>query len=249
VFPVHTSGRKSGKSESYRQLSAKFLLYTRRTLFALLLPLFGIGLSRVSCAIDLDSVVTAFQERYAAVETVTGYFQHHYRAPAQGIEQEESGVFWFKRPGLMRWESRQPEEKLFVVDGKESFHYIPLDYQVYRQPFTPADLRNTPLELLLGSVDIYRNYDVDWELSILPESDLTCLIRLTSHQPEPGYSYLILELDRETWNLQRLIIRETTGNTSEFLFTDVKTNVKIDDRKFEFEPPEGVDIVELTEDQ
>lgn len=249
AFPVRTTDKESEMPGPLRRHSAKILLHASRALCALLLLFCGIGCNRVSYAMDLDSIVKGFQQRYAAVETVTGNFQHHYRAPAQGIDQEESGVFWFKRPGLMRWECRQPEEKLFVVDGQESFHYIPLDYQVYVQPFTAADLRNTPLELLLGSVDIHKNYEVDWELNILPQSELACLIRLTSREPEPGYSFLVLELDQETWDLLRLIIRETTGNTSEFLFTDVKTNVNIEDRKFRFKPPKGVDIVQLTDDQ
>ncbi len=249
AFPAGITDKESEVCSPLQRHSAKILFHASRAPCAFFLLICGIGCNWMSYAMDLDSVVKGFQQRYAAVETVTGNFQHHYRAPAQGIEQEESGVFWFKRPGLMRWESHQPEEKLFVVDGKESFHYIPLDNQVYKQPFTAADLRNTPLELLLGSVDIYKNYEVDWELNILPKSELTCLIRLTSRRPEPGYSFLILELLQESWDLQRLIIQETTGNTSEFLFADVKTNVKIEDRKFQFKPPNGVDIVQLNDDQ
>ncbi len=249
AFPAHITDRESGISVPLRRHSAKILLRPARLLCAVFLFIGGVGCNPTSYTMDLEGIVKRFQQRHAAVETVTGNFQHHYRAPAQGIEQEESGVFWFKRPDLMRWESRQPEEKLFVVDGKESFHYIPLDYQVYVQPFTEADLHNTPLELLLGSVDIYKNYEVDWELNILPKAELNCLIRLTSRLPEPGYSYLVLELDQETWDLQRLIIKETTGNTSEFVFEEVKTNVKIDDRKFRFKPPDGVDVVQLTDDQ
>jgi outer membrane lipoprotein carrier protein len=249
AFRAHITDGESEASVPLRRHSAMILLYASRFLCALFLFICGVGCDRTSYTMDLESVVKGFQQRHAAVETVTGNFQHHYHAPAQGIEQEESGVFWFKRPDLMRWESRQPEEKLFVVDGKESFHYIPLDYQVYVQPFTEADLRNTPLELLLGSVDIYKNYEVDWELNALPKSELTFLIRLTSRLPEPGYSYLVLELDQETWDLHRLIIKETAGNISEFVFDDVKINVKIDDRKFRFKPPDGVDIVQLTDDQ
>jgi outer membrane lipoprotein carrier protein len=246
LLPAHITGKECDVSVPLRRHSSMIPLQASRFLCALFLFVCGFGYNRTSYTMDLDSVVKGFQQRHAAVKTVTGNFRHHYRAPAQGIEQEESGVFWFKRPDLMRWESRQPEEKLFVVDGKESFHYIPLDYQVYVQPFTEADLRNTPLELLLGSVDIYKSYEVDWELNILPKAERNCLIRLTSRLPEPGYSYLVLELDQETWDLQRLIIKETTGNTSEFVFDDVKANVKIDDRKFRFKPPDGVDIVPLT---
>ena len=242
---IHFMNKGSGMPGPLRQQSAGIF----RCLYFLLLFFCCFGGHSVSHALDLDSAIEGFQRRYGAVETVRGNFEHHYRAPAQGIEQTESGMFWFKRPGLMRWECRQPEEKLFVVDGHQSFHYIPLDRQVYIQPFTTEDLRSTPLELLLGTVDIDEIYTFSWEVSILPNYTHTCMIRLMSRKPEPGYSFLVLELDQETWDLRRLIIRETTGNTSEFLFTNVETNIKIENSKFRFKIPKGVDVVQLDDDQ
>jgi outer membrane lipoprotein carrier protein len=232
-----------------RQHSVNLFRPAFGALCSLLLFLCCIHFHGTSCAQDLDSVMEGFQRRYADVESVTGNFQQQYRAPAQGIDQIESGVFWFKKPALMRWECRQPEEKIFVVDGHNSFHYIPLDFQVYVQSFTAADLRNTPLELLLGAVDIRERYAFSWEVNILPKYEPTCMIRLTSHQPEPGYAFLVLELDPETWDLRRLVIQETTGNTSEFVFTNVETNVKIENSKFRFKPPKGVDVVQLDDSQ
>jgi outer membrane lipoprotein carrier protein len=245
----NTNDRGSRMPDPLQQHSVKLLRCAFRALCSLLLFLCCIGSRGMSYAQDLDSVIEGFQKRYADVESVTGNFQQQYRAPAQGIDQTESGVFWFKKPALMRWECRQPEEKIFVVDGHKSFHYIPLDFQVYVQSFTAADLRNTPLELLLGTVDIRKSYTFSWEVNILPKYEHTCMIRLTSRRPDPGYAFLVLELDQKTWDLRRLIIQETTGNTSEFIFTNVKINVKIENSKFRFEPPKGVDVVQLDDSQ
>lgn len=237
VFSTHIFREKSAMPCPLRHRSAGILPAF------LLLFLCGILCRQVFCAQDLDSVVEGLRQRYASVKTVTGDYRQIYRAP--GIDQTESGVFWLKRPGLMRWECRQPEEKLFVLDGRQSFHYIPQDNQVYEQPFTAADLHSTPLEILLGTMDIRKSYTVSWEGSILPKYEETCLIRLTPRGAEPEYSYLILELDRRTWDLRRLVIRESSGNTSEFLFTNVKTNVKIEDSKFRFKKPRGVEVIQL----
>lgn len=244
VFSTHAMGKRSALPDLLRRRSERGLLYLRHGLPAfLLLFLCGILCREVFCAQDLDSAVEGLRQRYASVTSVMGNYQQIYRAP--GIDQTESGVFWLKRPGLMRWECRQPEEKLFVLDGRQSFHYIPQDYQVYVQPFTAADLHRTPLEILLGTMDIRKSYTVSWEGSILPKYEGTCLIRLTPRSAEPEYAYLVLELDRKTWDLRRLVIRESSGNTSEFLFTNVKTNVKIENSKFRFKPPKGVDVIKL----
>ncbi len=194
-------------------------------------------------AADLSTVVAGLQRRYASVETVTGSFQQSYRAP--GINQVESGVFWLKKPGLMRWEYRSPEEKLFVADGRESFSYDPQDRQVTVQPFTPSDLHSTPLEFLLGAGDINKSFASSWETEFKPQADRTYLIRLTPAKRGAEYEFLVLELDQETYDMRRIIIRESSGNTSEFLFTNVLANIKIENKKFQFKIPKGVEEIRL----
>jgi outer membrane lipoprotein carrier protein len=193
---------------------------------------------------DVSAVMARLEQRYASVKTVTGSFQQTYRAP--GIDQSESGVFWLKRPGLMRWEYRHPEEKLFIANQKESFLYVPFDRQVTVQDFNPSDLHGTPLELLLGAGNIQKSFTASWEADILPKTEKAFLIRLEPRSSGSAYSFLVLELDRETRDIRRIVIREKTGNTSEFLLTDMTTNVKIEDGKFQFKMPKGIEVVRLT---
>jgi len=200
--------------------------------------------SQLSAAVDAGKAAEGLERRYASVKTVTGSFRQTYRAP--GIDQTESGVFWLKRPGFMRWEYREPEEKLFVADGRESFLFVPLDRQVTVQPLQASDLRGMPLELLLGSGNIRQNFDVTWEEEFKPRTERASLIRLTPRSSEAQYSFLVLELDEETNDLRRIILRERTGNTSEFLLTDIRTNINIEDKQFRFKIPKGVEVIRLT---
>jgi outer membrane lipoprotein carrier protein len=200
--------------------------------------------SPVADAADAGKVVEGLERRYASVKTVAGTFRQTYRAP--GIDQTESGGFWLKRPGFMRWEYRDPEEKLFVADGRESFLYVPLDRQVTVQPLRASDLRGMPLELLLGAGNIRQSFDVSWEGEFKPETERASLIRLTPRSSEAQYSFLVLELDGETYDVRRIVIRERTGNTSEFLLTDMQTNVRIENKKFQFKIPKGVEVIRLT---
>jgi outer membrane lipoprotein carrier protein len=194
-------------------------------------------------ALDLTSVVSGLQRRYASVETVSGSFQQTYRAP--GIDQIQSGVFRLKRPALMRWEYRSPEEQLFVADGRKAFLYIPSDRQVTIQPLSASDLHNTPLELLMGSADLNKNFSISWETEIKLKTERAALIRLTPRANEPAYQHLILEFDPSTFDLQRIVVCEHTGNTMEFLLSNVITNTKMDNTQFQFKPPKGVEIIRL----
>ncbi|HSW39640.1 MAG TPA: outer membrane lipoprotein chaperone LolA [Acidobacteriota bacterium] len=192
---------------------------------------------------DLKKAVAGVEARYAAVETVAGSFRQTYRAP--GIEQVESGVFWMKRPGLMRWEYRYPEEKLFVADGKESFLYVPAERQVQVYTFGIADLRNTPLAILLGAEDINKRYIVSREAVEAETDDGVIVIRLTPRDEDHAYSHLLLGLDRNNYDIRRVVVREHGGNTSEFHFSDVAVNMKVDNDKFRFRPPRDAEVIRL----
>jgi len=203
--------------------------------------------SAESYALDLDAVVDGLQRRYASAATVTGAFQQTYRAP--GIEQIESGVFRMKRPGLMRWEYRQPEDKLFIADGREAFLYVPQDRQVTIQSFSASDMRGTPLEFLLGGAEIRKSFTDSWESLHKPIAGQTAIIRLTPRSGKGEYEFLVLEIDPKTFDLRRIVIREYGGNTSEFLLTNVAMNVKMGNKEFQFKPPKGVEVVRFNSEQ
>ena len=196
-----------------------------------------------SFAVDLETVAAGLQQRYASAETMTGNFQQTYRAP--GIEQVESGVFRMKRPGLMRWDYRQPETKLFVADGREAFLYVPLDRQVTIQSFSASDMRGTPLEFLLGGTDIRKNFVVSWENNFRPTSEPTLLVRLTPRSSQSEYQFLVLAIDPKNYDLRRITIHEHGGNTSEFLLSNLSANAKIDNKEFRFKPPKGTEVMRL----
>jgi outer membrane lipoprotein carrier protein len=196
-------------------------------------------------AADLDAIVEGMQRRYASVSTIKANFQQTYRAP--GMEHIESGVFWLKKPGLMRWEYQKPEVKLFIADGKETFLYIPQDKQVTVQPFSVSDMHSTPLKFLLGAGDILKSFAVAWESEFNPKFEKTVMIRLTPRKTESDYSFLALELNKDSYEIQSLAVREHSGDTSRFTFTNIATNVKVNNNSFRFKTPKGVEEVRFSE--
>ena len=194
---------------------------------------------------DPAAAVASLQARYAAVESVTADFEQTYHAP--GIEQTESGVLFMKKPGLMRWEYREPEEKLFVADGRDSYLYVPADRQVMVRRFSPEELHSTPLQFLLGRGDIAQSYEVSWEKNFQQRAAGTLALHLTPRRPEAEYAYLVLEFEQRIFDLRRILVKELTGNTSEFFLTNLKTNVRLADNLFQFKIPKGVEVVRIDE--
>lgn len=225
------------------------LACTLAILTRLVYPAAGGAAAEQSEAADpaVDRMVAGLQQRYAGIRSLSADFVQTYRAP--GIEQSESGTLWMKKPGLMRWEYRQPEEKLFVADGRETFLYTPEDRQVLVSRFTAEELQSTPLQFLLGRGRIRDSYEVSVEAESRPKLEGTVVLRLVPRSSDSSYSWIEIECDERSYELRRLTVREPSGNTSEFLLTNVSTNIRVDDRRFRFSIPEGVEVIRLDEKQ
>jgi outer membrane lipoprotein carrier protein len=213
----------------------------------LMILLFSLGFLSSAYPQDIKEVIRDLQRRYASVNTVTADFQQDYRAP--GIHQTESGKLWLKKPGLMRWEYDRPEKKLYVTDGEEAFSYVPEERQVTVQPFTAAEMHRTPLQFLLGGGDLERDFVASWASELSTKDSDIILIRLTPHRNNPEYAFLVLGLDQKTYDIQRIVIHEPSGNISEFLFTNQVYNAEIGNEKFKFRIPDGVEVMRLEDSE
>ena len=196
-----------------------------------------------SAGADLDTVIAGLQKRYALVESIGADFLQTYRAP--GIEQTESGTLIMKKPGLMRWEYRVPEVKFFIADGRETYLYTPEDRQVLIRRFSAAELHSTPLQFMLGQGDIRRSFEVAWEQGPGPNADGAFVLRFMPRAAEADYAYVVIECDARSFDMRKMVIRERTGNTSEFALSNLKTNMKVDGKQFQFKLPKGVEVVRL----
>ncbi len=201
---------------------------------------------RVSFApADLDTIIAGLQKRYAMIQSVGADFRQTYRAA--GIDQTESGTLIMKKPGLMRWEYQSPEAKLFVADGKDTYLYTPADRQVLVRRFSAADLHSTPLEFLLGQGDIKQSFAASWEQTDEPDANGVYAVRLTPRSPDAEYAYFVIGFDARSYDIRRISIQERIGNTSEFLFNNLKFNVRVEPKQFSFKIPKGVEVVRLDE--
>jgi chaperone LolA len=197
----------------------------------------------VLVASDEEDILQKMQQRYASVKTITGSFRQLYRNP--GIEQNDwSGEFWIKKPDKMKWQYLLPEKKTFIARKGRNYIYNPQDNQVTEWS---EELDHTPFRFLLGSVDISKSFVVKPEYEFSKRFEGAQIVRLEP-KSEVGYSFLVLEIDRDSYDLKRLIVREKDGSTNEYIFTDTKTGMKINDKEFKLNMPKDVEVLEVEYD-
>jgi outer membrane lipoprotein carrier protein len=194
---------------------------------------------------DPEAALAAIQRRYARADIIRADFRQTYRAP--GMDQTESGVVYLKKPGLMRWEYQKPESKLFIADGRETWLYVPQDRQVQVRRYALEDFRSTPLQILIGGGDLLLNYVVSNEKPAPSGAGGAIALRLTPRAGETEFAYIVVECSSGGYDLQRILIVEQTGNTSEFWFSNISINVKMDIKQFQFKVPKGVEVVRVDE--
>jgi outer membrane lipoprotein carrier protein len=155
---------------------------------------------------------------------------------------KSNGALFIKRPGKFYWEGRKPDPILVVADGKTLWTYdIELE-QVTKQPITEA-LDNTPASLLAGDVDhLERDFKVSFatEKKCVTEAD-TCF-HLESKNEDKAFSDIYISMNQGLFIA--LMVHDQLGQEILTRFSGIKMNAPVDESKFKFTPPKGVDVIE-----
>lgn len=194
------------------------------------------------------SLAHLLEEHYRQPRTLQAVFLERY-SEGQKQERVESGTVFFRRPGQMRWEYDSPEKKLFLVDGKTTWFYVPYDHTVTKAPVKESSDWRTPLALLTGKADLSRlcsQIDLIHQSGI-PSSHavLRCLPKQPKNLSEPSeYTEVLLEVDTSSGELSRIDVRQPGGIGLEYRFGDWQTDVPLAGDLFRFQVPVGVAIVD-----
>ncbi|GHC31388.1 outer membrane lipoprotein chaperone LolA [Aidingimonas halophila] len=150
--------------------------------------------------------------------------------------QEAQGRMWLSRPGLFRWEVDAPYQQEVVSDGDEVYLYDPDLEQVTVQSLDRR-VTHTPALLLSGSTsDLTESYDVSHR-----EQDGHDVFTLTPRDADTLFEELSMAFDDD--RLTMLDMTDSTGQRTAIEFSSIEVNADIDDSQFEFDIPDGADVI------
>lgn len=193
-------------------------------------------------AASVGEIARHTDEHYNNLKSFKAEFTEVYQGP--GIARTESGTLWLKKPGKMRWEYKNPTEKLFLSDSHTAFFYVPGERQARKTPLKNLDDIRSPLRYLLGKTKLEKELE---GLSIA--SDLTpfkasdTVLRGVPKEMKDRISEVVLEIS-PSFQIDRIIIREVDSTTTDFRFSNTLENVPVEDSLFRFNPPPGVEVIE-----
>jgi outer membrane lipoprotein carrier protein len=191
---------------------------------------------------DVHTIASAVDNRYNHLRSLQAEFIEIYRG--NGMDRTESGTLWLKKPRKMRWEYRSPREKLFVTDGQDAWFYVPGESQVRREPFKKLEDLRSPLGFLLGKTKLEKELQglsVASDIQPLAAGDV--VLRGVPKAMGDRVTQVRLEITPDS-RISRIEIEEVDGGVTEYRFSQQKENIAVEDARFRFTPPAGVETIE-----
>jgi outer membrane lipoprotein carrier protein len=187
-----------------------------------------------------EEIVRRVQERYDATADFTADVYQEMRLTSSEKLFTAHGTVAFKRPGRMRWELDNHERQIIVADGKTLWFYQPEEQQVLKAPFEAAFRSTTPISFLSGIGRITE----DFEVTLDDVGEDHAFLVLEPRQGGGEFGHLRLVVERRSHDITGAEIRDPLGNVTRLIFSNMKRNLDLEESKFEFAVPRGVDVIE-----
>jgi outer membrane lipoprotein carrier protein len=176
-------------------------------------------------------------ERFLAdVQSLTADFEEQTWSSDEQLLEASSGTLALKRPNRFRLHYVEPMEQLVVTDGRRLWMH---DVDLSQATVTPLDdaAASSPAMLLSGDQAVRDEFDVVEEFV----GDGLEWVRLAPRQRGSEFSAVLIGF--RDGALERLELIDGFDQTLRIALVDVTVNPELDEDLFQFEAPEGVDVL------
>jgi outer membrane lipoprotein carrier protein len=195
--------------------------------------------------IDAEEVVENLQKRFAETRSLSARFERRHYWKLVDQEQKIKGRLHVQKPDKFRFETHV---QTVVTDGKTAWNYSPGNNQVVLSGYeTVQDDRS--YEKLLFDLILLGGYLERFDTRYGGETRIQrkrChIVELTSRDEERYITQVRLWIDRKSWVVLQVEYRNINEDVTTYVLSDTKANKDLDASLFRFNPPNGVEIVDL----
>ncbi len=170
------------------------------------------------------------------VKTISGRFEQQLIDADDNVVEASAGTLDIRRPGQFRWSYSDPYQQILIADGLNMWSYD-VDLEQVTVKAQDKALGSTPAILLGGSADVLDDFDYIGSFS----DRGTVWVRLRPKGTENGFNKV--ELGFTDGELTRMLFGDNLEQTTLIALFDVAFNEPVEEYKFSFTPPAGVDVV------
>ena len=230
-----------------------------------------LGVSLLACIVALAAAITLLpasaraagdaadriQKRYEAIKSFTTEFQQTQTRAAIGVATDFAGRIWYQRPGLVRWETLKPEEasETIVIGKNNVWDYVAEMNTASKMRSEDLMRSKTLLRFISGEANLRQDFKVEdaWDgdenIKEHWKGSGLLVFRLVPHEPEAGLMIAYIGVRPDDYLMQNIMVVDYQGNANELRMQDIKIDAEIPKGSFEFTPPSGATVQDLTQAQ
>ena len=196
-----------------------------------------------SPVLSLEEVIARVQQNYEKIQTYQVEFEQEIFSMSQKrVISRGKGTVIYKKPGKMVWRYELPEEHYYIVNGDTIYDYTPAEKKAYVLSLQEAVYKS----FLLGLGDLKKDFEISFHGGKpLTESGLYQLDLVPRNQADrEAIGVLTLYLDpRQDFMVTFTQMVDPLENYNRMKYKNLKINLPLDDKLFQFKPPPGVKII------
>lgn len=208
-------------------------------LFLSLLILFTPGF--LAAEDETGKTLDLVRKAYASITGLTARFVQTDERPGIGVTSREEGTLSFRPPDRMRWDYGGTRPHSVTIAGNRIWIHTPSRNQVIVTEMTPEEMRKGATTFLGGLDGIEEDFMVQAGAADEGVPVPLDLFPLDANVPYDRISVLV---SPDSGLINRISISHKMGNVTTITFHETRTGVKLKDRLFAFDVPEGTEIIE-----
>lgn len=210
---------------------------TFRRLAALVLVTAGVFAAPAQA--ETPRTVEALVEQLSAIDTFAADFVQERRGAEGDLRRESSGHFVLDRPGRFYWRYEKPYVQELIANDDVLWVYEPDLRQATRSPLEAT--QGAPIAILMGE----RPVDEVFRIRALESDGPLAWFALRPRDEAGDFREVLLGVDERGVVEMRFI--DQLDQTTRVAFDAREYNQAVDESRFRFEAPDGVDVVEATQ--
>jgi outer membrane lipoprotein carrier protein len=193
--------------------------------------------------LSLDAIIKKVESRYA-VSGFSAFFFQASTIKAMEITDSASGKAFFKRPDKMRWEYEMPDRQTIITNGHTLWIYRPEDNQVMVGK-APSFFEDGKGFSFLSDMESVKK-----KFYILLENkaeDDTHVLKLLPREKTFDVSVIYLFVSTKTFEVVKIVTYNSYEDETRIEFKDIQFKQKLDESLFNFNIPQGIEVLHLDE--
>ena len=193
------------------------------------------------CQDETDRALSLVRKTYASLEGFKADFVQTEERPGVGVSLREDGTLSFRPPDRMRWDYGGKRPHTVVINSSKVWIHTPSRKQVIVRNLTPQEMRKGAATFLSGLDSIEEDFTVQSRTTGPGESIPLDLFPLEDNLP---YDKITILVASDSGLIERIAIHHKLGNVTTITFYNIKTGMKLPEKLFEWNIPEGTEVIE-----